>query len=384
MHPLRSATLPHAGRRATSCTNTTAWAPKRSTSSGTCVREWAGRLETWTVPRRFRTAARFPGRTRSRSTSTASTTRLPRCPNGNLLTISNELRTVSGFSQGRCVENPRVSSPAPIKLITDVIFEFERRRPAGSSTSITLADYLHPQTNPGGREHLWVRRPEHLPELSCTRRMGDIHDWTACQRGDPRREGQPTPRLDPSPRHDPRDHLSRRRHSTPSAPSCGAWVRTAATSELTGNGEWQYHQHAIELEADGSLLMFDNGNDRPNTSPLYSRAVRYTINDAGPTVVVDGVTTMGVPTDDRPHPRVRVLRRRRQPSAPMATCLIDTGGMLPAIHGINAQIDEVVPAAQPTGGTVVFELRVPGVGSRSSTAPTRVPSLYGSAIPVTG
>ena len=56
--------------------------------------------------------------------------------------------------------------------------------------------------------------------------------------------------------------------------------------------------------------------------------------------------------------------------------------MIPAIKGFNAQIDEVVPAAHE-GGTVVFELRVPGVGSFVYRA-NRVPSLYGSAIPVTG
>ncbi|MGM0556099.1 MAG: aryl-sulfate sulfotransferase [Myxococcota bacterium] len=44
-------------------------------------------------------------------------------------------------------------------------------------------------------------------------------------------------------------------------------------------GEWQYHQHAPMLVG-GNILLYDNGNARPNTDPadLYSRAVEFSLD----------------------------------------------------------------------------------------------------------
>jgi hypothetical protein len=49
------------------------------------------------------------------------------------------------------------------------------------------------------------------------------------------------------------------------------------------NGDWFYSQHAPELTADGSLLVYDNGNERPDTSSPYSRAVMYTLDETAMT-----------------------------------------------------------------------------------------------------
>jgi hypothetical protein len=46
--------------------------------------------------------------------------------------------------------------------------------------------------------------------------------------------------------------------------------------ELTA-GDWFYNQHAPEVQADGSLLIYDNGNERGVASP-YSRAVVYALD----------------------------------------------------------------------------------------------------------
>lgn len=55
--------------------------------------------------------------------------------------------------------------------------------------------------------------------------------------------------------------------------------------------EWSYHQHAPQLQPDGSLLLFDNGNGRavaPDEPLLaterYSRAVQYAIDEQAGTV----------------------------------------------------------------------------------------------------
>ena len=52
------------------------------------------------------------------------------------------------------------------------------------------------------------------------------------------------------------------------------------------DGEQTYYQHAVEVNDDGSLVVYDNGNFRPGTSPddpdnqPYSRAVIYEVDDA--------------------------------------------------------------------------------------------------------
>ena len=52
--------------------------------------------------------------------------------------------------------------------------------------------------------------------------------------------------------------------------------------------EWPYHQHAPTITAEGTILLFDNGNDRASPfdgvprmelSESYSRAVEYAIDE---------------------------------------------------------------------------------------------------------
>ena len=55
----------------------------------------------------------------------------------------------------------------------------------------------------------------------------------------------------------------------------------APDGTLPLDGQPSYGLHAPELEPDGSILVFDNGNDRPGGVP-YSRAVRYVVDDSSP------------------------------------------------------------------------------------------------------
>jgi hypothetical protein len=150
---------------------------------------------------------------------------------------------------------------------------------------------------------------------------------------------------------------------------------------MTGTGTWHYHQHAIELEPDGSLLLFDNGNERPNTKPLFSRAVRYRIDDSGPrsswTVTQQWEykpTIGGKPAYAFFVGDANLLAN--------GNVLVDTGGINPAVQGVNAQIDEIRPNGAE-GGDVVFRLRVLGPPAFVYRA-TRIPSLYaGGATPAT-
>jgi len=51
------------------------------------------------------------------------------------------------------------------------------------------------------------------------------------------------------------------------------------------DGDLPYYQHAPEVQEDGAILLYDNGNDRPGTivgdpeNPMYSRAVLYEVDD---------------------------------------------------------------------------------------------------------
>ncbi|MGB1698870.1 MAG: aryl-sulfate sulfotransferase, partial [Nannocystaceae bacterium] len=48
---------------------------------------------------------------------------------------------------------------------------------------------------------------------------------------------------------------------------------------LAGTGaEWFYSQHMPSITADGSILLYDNGNERPDDPAVYSRAVRMSLD----------------------------------------------------------------------------------------------------------
>lgn len=54
--------------------------------------------------------------------------------------------------------------------------------------------------------------------------------------------------------------------------------------EMAEGGRWFFHQHAPELQEDGSLLVYDNGNMRDDADEAYSRAVRYEFDPEAKTI----------------------------------------------------------------------------------------------------
>ena len=68
----------------------------------------------------------------------------------------------------------------------------------------------------------------------------------------------------------------------------GALIRDPLVVDGTSNHadfEWAWYQHAPEIMPDGSLLLFDNGDNRNyGVSELYSRAVHYVIDQQAMTV----------------------------------------------------------------------------------------------------
>jgi len=130
--------------------------------------------------------------------------------------------------------------------------------------------------------------------------------------------------------------------------------------ELT-EGEWQYHQHAPEVEDDGSLLVYDNGNTRPGTTddpatpdgePVYSRAVLYEVDDDAGTV--RQIWEHRAEIDGEPAYAFFLGDADRLPNG---NVLITHGGLADRADGVTAQLIEVVPDG-PSGGDVVWELRL--------------------------
>lgn len=152
------------------------------------------------------------------------------------------------------------------------------------------------------------------------------------------------------------------------------------------DGEQVYHQHAIEVNADGSLIVYDNGNGRPGTSPddpanpPYSRAVIYDVDDA---------------SDDPSDWSATQRWEHRIDDAdglPIYTSFIGdadqlaNGNVLITHGGIGANppdpddpqhvlIIEVVPDGS-SGGEIVWEFRNDPAGPNTSYRSERIESFY--------
>lgn len=112
-------------------------------------------------------------------------------------------------------------------------------------------------------------------------------------------------------------------------------------------GDFMYHQHAPQVQENGDLVFFDNGNDRPgHEDNPYSRAVRYEIDDSDPDNVVARQVWEYIPMihDEFAYSffvgDADVL--------PNGNVLISSGGYA------DRPIYEVVPSDGPEGGEVVW------------------------------
>ncbi len=339
---------------------------------GQIVHEWAGRL------------ARGPFATDSYGRPSTTSNAIPVdvdsmhhevkvLPNGDILTISTELEKLTGFTKPQCGQSASQFTGS-YQVITDEIVEFKPDTGAIVQTW-SIPAVLHPQTNAADQP---ICGPFGIPSsafpLFLYPNQGTVYDWThtnAVILDAAHNE------LLVSIRHLD-TVMALRYHADANGPAGEVAWRFGPRGgdfKLTGNGLWQYHQHAIELEDDGTLMLFDNGNDRPGANPLFSRAVRYKLDMSGPRSQWTATQVWEYrPTINGTPAYAFFVGDARHLSN--GNVLVDTGGITPAINGVNAQIDEVTPSASGEGGTVVFELRVPAQTSFVYRA-ERLPSLYG-------
>jgi hypothetical protein len=140
------------------------------------------------------------------------------------------------------------------------------------------------------------------------------------------------------------------------------------------DGDHSYHLHAPELEADGSILLYDNGNGRPGAPEPYSRAVQYAIDDSSPDPADWSARQVWEHrTDDDDGSPLYADFLADADRLPNGNVLIDHGGIGQREPPARARIIEVVP--EPVaGGEIVFDVRLEDtyVAYRAE----RLPSLY--------
>ncbi|MGQ0826694.1 MAG: aryl-sulfate sulfotransferase [Actinomycetota bacterium] len=119
------------------------------------------------------------------------------------------------------------------------------------------------------------------------------------------------------------------------------------------SGDWQYHQHAPEVQEDGSLLVYDNGNGRPGTESPYSRAVHYDIDfDAG--TVSQRWEHRAENADGSP---VFAAFLGDADALANGNVLITHGGQVTSTGTIYGRVIEVVPDGD-AGGDIVLDIAV--------------------------
>ena len=268
---------------------------------------------------------------------------------GNLITISTEVVELpDGAGDLLCPDDP------PERVISDVIVEL---RPDGTVVEEwPLTDYFDPVQRPGAEmcaEHQPFAPPNWFyPEA------GDTRDWTHANAA---AVDETTNTLMVSIRH--LDSVIGIRYRDDDEGPAGElkWdLSEEGTLELVGNGEWPRHQHAVEPQADGTILLYDNGNNRPGTTlaggdePPYSRAVQYRVDEQAATV--EEVWEHRDVADDGAPVYARFLSDADRLAN--GNVLVTHGGASTRDDVLYARLVEVVPGSEGDDDEVVFDLVV--------------------------
>ena len=206
--------------------------------------------------------------------------------NGNLLTISTEIIELDpAEAEGLCdgVEDDDGNPiPDPAVVVGDVVTELTLSGEVVQEWR--YSDYFDPIERPGS-DMCTVGNPIAPPNWFYPQEDGP-RDWTHANAAV---VDEATNTLMVSARH--LDSIIGIRYADDASGPAGEllWeLGPDGTLELT-SGEFSLHGHAVEPQPDGTILYYDNGNDRPGTDqgggeePNYSRAVLYSIDPAAGT-----------------------------------------------------------------------------------------------------
>ncbi|HJP16095.1 MAG TPA: aryl-sulfate sulfotransferase [Acidimicrobiales bacterium] len=283
-------------------------------------------------------------------------------PNGNLLAISTTNHPITEEQMNSlCPEDE-----TEFQITSDVIVEFEVN--GNVLRTWDLWDVLEVEEIPGS----------HICNTTGRFESIDFRDWTHANAViyDEVRDA-----VIVSSRHT--DQIIAFDHLDVMGPQTSVRWILGKQGTLPLEGELFYHQHAVELQSDGSILLYDNGNFRPGTGsgdstmPHFSRAVLYRISDDDvDSSEWEAAQLWDHRVDDSDGDPLYAEFLGDADRMENGNVLITHGGIWPRPETQRARIIEVVPAGA-AGGDIVWDLAlgdadVPVTVYRAE----RLPSLY--------
>ena len=280
-------------------------------------------------------------------------------PNGNTLTLSTTIHELTPEQR----ETFCPGDPAPFNAISDVAVEFQ---PDGTVVRTwDLWDAIDIDEFPG--HELCVPAGIFAEE--------NARDWNHANSVtyDPERDA-----IIISSRHT--DQIVALDHLDAEGPQSSVRWILGAGATMPLDGEPTYFQHAVEVNPDGSIIVYDNGNSRPGTAPIdpasppsacmslvnctgaYSRAVIYDVDDSSDDPSEWSATQRWEYIDTEPGTDQPVYSGFISDAdmLPNGNVLVTNGGVgsFPPNpeDPLNILIREVVPEGE-SGGDVVWELQ---------------------------
>ena len=197
-------------------------------------------------------------------------------PNGNFLALSQEVRTYRGFDDPGCPPEP-FPDPTVRPQRGDVVIEYT---PDGEVVhELSLFDAIDPRAQPGSQQC-------NLKTDAIATGDQVFVDWSHANSAT-LFEAENTVLVSA---RNLSSVMALRWEADEDGPAGEVlWqLGPGLDFELT-EGEWFYRQHAPEVQPDGTILLYDNGSQRPQPSddkadaePPFSRAVLYALDRSGP------------------------------------------------------------------------------------------------------
>jgi arylsulfate sulfotransferase len=194
-------------------------------------------------------------------------------PNGNFLALSQEVRTFRDFPPVDCPPEPFEGDARPER--GDVVIEY---RPDGRIVhQLSLLDAIDPRVQPGSQQC-------NLKTDAIATGNRVFVDWSHANSAQLFEDENV---VLVSARNLSSIIAMRWRADAHGPAGEVLWQFGPGHDFHLTNGEWFYRQHAPEVEPDGSILVYDNGSQRPQPPdaaklPPYSRAVLYRLDRSGP------------------------------------------------------------------------------------------------------
>jgi len=197
-------------------------------------------------------------------------------PDGNFLALSQEVRTYRGFADPQCPPEP-FEDPTVRPQRGDVVIEYT---PEGEIVhQVSLFDAIDPRDQPGSQQC-------NLKTDAIATGDRVFVDWS---HGNSATLFEAENAVLVSARN-LSSVMALRWEADADGPAGEVlWqLGPGLDFELT-EGEWFYRQHAPEVQPDGTILLYDNGSQRPvatddkaEAPPPFSRAVLYELDRSGP------------------------------------------------------------------------------------------------------